>query len=452
MHPTRSRPKLVVSADGHGVVSHAGSRLLADLADATSLTSAFSGALRRPRPRGTGHDPGRVAMDLTVMLADGGEAIRDLAVLRNQRDVFGPVASTPTAWRVLAGIDTAALSTVRAARTQAREVAWLQAAETRDGIPPARAGGRQLPSLVLDIDAILVTCHSEKEQAAATYKRGFGYHPLLCFLDNTGEALAGLLRPGNAGANTAADHITLLEQALAQIPDAHRYGTPILVRADSAGGAKAFLTHLRALRQRGIRTTFSVGHAVTADFRRAIRALPEQLWHPALEQDGSLRAGAEVARRRPPVPADQERDDRAQHDQESPSPRLHESTRHPEEIVLGVDAHKDVHVAAVITCTGVMLGTRSFPTTREGCRQLLSWAQAFGRLQWAGVECTGSYGAALTCYLRDEGIAVTEVNQPDKALRRRRGKSDAIDAGAAAHAVLSGRATATAKSADKASA
>lgn len=237
MPTTRCRPKLVVSADGHGVVSHAGSRLLADLADSTTLTSAFSDALGQLRPRGTGHDPGRVAVDLAVMLADGGEAIRDLAVLRDQADVFGAVASTPTAWRVPAGIDTAALNALRAARATAREFAWLQAFETGRDIPPSHAGGRELPGLVLDIDATLVTCHSEKEQAAATYKRGFGYHPMLCFLDNTGEALAGLLRSGNAGANTAADHISVLDQALAQIPDAHRHGTEILIRADSAGKA-----------------------------------------------------------------------------------------------------------------------------------------------------------------------------------------------------------------------
>ncbi|MEV8328859.1 IS1380 family transposase [Kitasatospora sp. NPDC056731] len=295
MQTTRSRPKLVVSADGHGVVNHAGSRLLADLADATTLTSAFSDALHRLRPRGTGHDPGRVAVDLAVMLADGGEAIRDLAVLRDQAEVFGPVASTPTAWRVLAGIDTAALNALRAARARTREVAWLQADETGRAIPASHAGGRELPGLVLDIDATLVTCHSEKEQAAATYKRGFGYHPMLCFLDNTGEALAGLLRPGNAGANTAADHITVIDAALAQIPDAHRHGAPVLVRADSAGSAKAFLAHLRALRQRGIQTTFSVGHAVTEQVRKAIRVLPDKVWHPALEQDGTLRVGAEVA-------------------------------------------------------------------------------------------------------------------------------------------------------------
>jgi hypothetical protein len=146
------------------VVNHAGSRLLADLADATGLTGAFTDALRRLRPRGTGHDPGRSAVDLVVMLADGGEAIADLALLRDQPGVFGPVASTPTAWRLLAGLDSAALAAVRSARAVARETAWAQAAETRAGIPPSRAGGRDLPGLVLDIDATLVACHSEKSR------------------------------------------------------------------------------------------------------------------------------------------------------------------------------------------------------------------------------------------------------------------------------------------------
>jgi hypothetical protein len=289
------RPKVHVSADGSGVVGHAGARLLADLADATGLTAAYSAALRPLRPRGTGHDPGRVATDLAVMLADGGEAIADLAVLRDQAGVFGPVASTPTAWRLLADTDEAALASLRAARASAREVAWMQAAETGEGIPAARAGGRELPGLVLDLDATLVTCHSEKEQAAPTYKGGFGFHPLLCFLANTGEAVSGRLRPGNSGANTAADHITVFDQALAQIPDAHRHGTDILIRADSAGSAKAFLAHVRDVRKRGIRTFFSVGYAITEPVRRAVRAMPDRLWHPALNQDGTLREGAEIA-------------------------------------------------------------------------------------------------------------------------------------------------------------
>ncbi|HWU06984.1 MAG TPA: IS1380 family transposase [Streptomyces sp.] len=290
-----SRPKLHVTADGAGVVGHAGARLLADLADATGLTSSYSTALSPLRPRGTGHDPGRIAADLAVMLADGGEAIGDLAALRDQGEVFGPIASTPTAWRLLAAIDERVLDRLRSARAQGREVAWLQASETRCGIPAAKAGGRELPGLVLDIDATLITCHSEKEAAAPTYKGSFGFHPLLCFMANTGEAMAGRLRPGNAGANTAADHIAVLDDALAQIPDAHRHGTDILVRTDSAGSAKAFLTHVRELRTRGIRTFFSVGYAVTEPVRRAIRALPEQVWHPALDQDGTLRESAEVA-------------------------------------------------------------------------------------------------------------------------------------------------------------
>ncbi|MET7715617.1 IS1380 family transposase [Streptomyces sp. NPDC005407] len=290
-----SRPKLHVSADGAGVVGHAGARLLADLADATSLTAAFSTALRPLRPRATGHDPGRVATDLAVMLADGGEAIADLAVLRNQGEVFGPVASTPTAWRLLAETDESVLARLRSARAQAREVAWLQAAETGTGIPAAMAAGQELSGLVLDLDATLITCHSQKEEAAPTYKGGFGFHPLVCFLANTGEGMSGRLRPGNAGANTAADHITVLDQALTQIPDAQRHGVDILVRADSAGSAKAFLAHVRDLRTHGVHTFFSVGYAITEPVRRAVRALPRQVWHPALNQDGTLRAGAEVA-------------------------------------------------------------------------------------------------------------------------------------------------------------
>ncbi|MCX4515827.1 IS1380 family transposase [Streptomyces sp. NBC_01619] len=289
-----SRPKVYVSAGGAGVVGHAGSRLLGDLADATGLTGAFSAALGPLRPRGTGHDPGRITTDLAVMLADGGQSITDLATLRDQVEVFEPVASTATAWRLLADIDHAVLARLRTARAAARETAWLQAAETGEGIPAARAGGRELPGLVMDIDATLVTCHSEKEKAAATYKGGFGFHPILCFLANTGEALSGRLRPGNAGANTASDHIAIVDDALAQLPEAHRYGTEILIRADSAGSSKAFLAHLRQLRERGMNTFFSVGTAVTEDVRRAIRTVPDRLWHPALDQDGSLRSGAEV--------------------------------------------------------------------------------------------------------------------------------------------------------------
>ncbi|MFL6115224.1 MAG: IS1380 family transposase [Catenulispora sp.] len=295
MKTTTSRPRLSVTSDGRGVVSHVGARLLADLAEATGLAGAFGEALAGSRTRGGGHDPGQVAADLAVMLADGGEAISDLAVLRDQAELFGPVASPATAWRVLDRIDEAALSRLRAARAIAREVAWAQQAETRTAFPQAKAAGRVIPGLVVDIDATIVICHSEKEDATPTWKKTFGYHPILAFLDNTGEALAGVLRPGRAGSNTAADHITVLDQALAQIPDAHRHGVPLLVRTDTAGCTKAFLAHIRALREHAVDARFSVGAPIDAEVRDAISTLPASAWSSAIDADDEIREGAQVA-------------------------------------------------------------------------------------------------------------------------------------------------------------
>ncbi|GIM92992.1 IS1380 family transposase [Paractinoplanes toevensis] len=293
MKATATRPKIVVTGGGRGVVGHAGARLLADLADATGLTSAFSQALAGLRQRQGGHDPGRIAVDLAVMLADGGEAIADLAVLRDQSELFGPVASDPTAWRLLAGLDETALAALRAARAAAREIAWAQHAETRGDLPAPTVAGQDVPGLVLDVDASIVLCHSEKESATSTWKKTFGYHPLFCFLDNTGEALAGMLREGRAGSNTTIDHITVLDQALAQIPDAHRHGTPILLRSDSAGSSHGVLAHIRALRDRQhLDIRFSVGVAITEPVREAIRAATD--WIGAVDVDGDLREHAEI--------------------------------------------------------------------------------------------------------------------------------------------------------------
>jgi hypothetical protein len=289
---TGARPKISVSADGRGVVGHAGARLLVDLADATGLAAAFGEALAGSRQREGGHDPGRVAVDLAAMIADGGEAIADLAVLRDQADLFGAVASDPTAWRLLSGVDDAALARLRRARATAREVAWAQTAETRGGLPAVTAAGQPVGGLVLDMDASIVICHSEKEQATRTWKKTFGYHPLFCFLDNTREALSGLLREGRAGSNTTADHITVLDRALEQIPDAHRHGTDILIRSDSAGCTYGFLAHIRSLREQGVRTFFSVGVAITEPVRDAICAATG--WIPALDADGDLRDGAQI--------------------------------------------------------------------------------------------------------------------------------------------------------------
>ena len=171
MKATGARPKITVSADGRGVVGHAGARLRVDLAEATGLTDGFGDALASSRQRRSAHDPGQVAVDLAVMLADGGEAIADLAVLRDQTDLFGAVASDPTAWRVLSNMDDAALARIRAARAQAREGAWAQTMGTRGAVPVATAAGQPIPGLVLDLDASIVICHSEKESATRTCNR-----------------------------------------------------------------------------------------------------------------------------------------------------------------------------------------------------------------------------------------------------------------------------------------
>jgi hypothetical protein len=297
VHPTTTRPKITVTADGAGVVSHAGTRLLADLADTTTLTAELSDVLdgvRGSRPR---HDPGRVLVDLAVAIADGAETISDIAVLADQPALFGSVASDSTCWRLLDALDERRLSAVAGARARAREAAWAQRAETT-GAALGRsrvAGTTGLDALVIDLDAHVLVCHSEKEQTAPTFKHTFGYHPLLAFLDNTGEFLAASLRPGNAGSNTAADHVTVLDAALAQIPDRYRHGHPILIRADGAGCTKAFLAHIRSLRGSGVSCEFSVGWTITGREHTAIAALRTSDWTPAVDTDGEPRPVEEAA-------------------------------------------------------------------------------------------------------------------------------------------------------------
>lgn len=297
MQATTTRPKITVTADGAGVVSHAGSRLLADVAERTTLTSELSQALDQLRPARARHDPARVLIDLAIAVADGATTISEIAVLGEQRALFGAVASDSTCWRLLDRLDERTLGRVATARARAREVVWDQHAEHHDGraFPPARVAGRDLDVLVVDLDATIVVCHSEKEQAAPTFKRTFGYHPLLAFCDNTSEFLTGVLRRGDAGANTAADHITVLDQALAQIPDAHRHGRPVLIRADTAGCTKAFLAHVRSQQDKAMSCEFSVGWAITDRERAAISAIPKTVWADAVDADGSHRDGAGLA-------------------------------------------------------------------------------------------------------------------------------------------------------------
>jgi hypothetical protein len=276
--------------------------LLADLADRTTLTGHLSEVFAKRVAPQTAHDPGRVLVDLAVMIADGGECISDIATLGDQDRVFGPVASDSTCWRVLDGVDDVDLAAIEAARARAREVAWAQRAEaTGAALPTSLVCGQALlardgrPVLVIDEDATLVIAHSEKEQAAATFKHTFGFHPVLAFCDNTNEALTGLLRRGNAGSNTAADHIAVIDAALAQVPPEHRHGYPILFRFDGAGASKALLAHLRGLREQHVDAEFSVGWALGAREHAAIAALPETAWTAAIDVHGDPRESAAVA-------------------------------------------------------------------------------------------------------------------------------------------------------------
>jgi len=259
-------------------VSHAGAALVAEAADQLGLTQALSRALAGVRQRRSKHDPGRVVRDLAVMLADGGDCLADLRAVRDQQSLFGEVASDATAFRVIDAIagDPALLDAVRAARARAREHAW------NAGAKPAR--------IIVDIDATLITSHSDKDGAAGTFKRGFGFHPLLAYLDETREALAGVLRPGNAGANTAADHVEIVALVLEQLPRAVVETAQLVVRTDSAAATHELTDELRAAR-----INFLIGFDLTEPVRQAILTLPESAWRPAIGPDGDERQGASVA-------------------------------------------------------------------------------------------------------------------------------------------------------------
>jgi Transposase DDE domain group 1 len=266
-----------VTSDGAGLVSHAGTALVAQVADVVGLTAALSLRLAAVKQRRRGHDPGRVVRDLAVMLADGGECVSDLGAVREQDALFGAVASDSTAFRMVDRVasEPGLLDALRVAHAQARERFW-----ELHGVPER---------LTLDVDATLITAHSEKEKAAGNYKGGYGFHPLQVYLDETREALGGLLRPGNAGSNTADDHVAVLDRALEQIPAGHVAALEILVRADTAGATHGLIDYCRQARM-----CFSVGYELTGQVRAAIPQVPKDAWVRALDQDGSARKNGEV--------------------------------------------------------------------------------------------------------------------------------------------------------------
>lgn len=274
---------VTVAADGDDqTVNHVGAALLGECAQAVGLEDALGRALGPLRARRGRHDPGRTLLDLAVVIADGGRCVADLRVVREQGALFGAVASNATAWRTVTRAGRLGLlDQIRGARAAARQRAW------QAGAGPAGAGAG---ALVIDIDASLISTHTEKDGSAGTYKGGWGYHPLLAFLDDTREPLAAKLRPGNAAAHTAADHIAVLQLALEQIPEAEREARGVLVRCDSGGQTHA-LTQFCA--------DSNVAFAVTLNHYPAlaeqIAAVGERAWTPAVDDDGTPRPNGHVA-------------------------------------------------------------------------------------------------------------------------------------------------------------
>jgi hypothetical protein len=277
---------LVVDSGGESLVSSAGGVLLMQLRRLSGLDRALSKALAPWRVGRAVHDPGKMLADLAIAVALGGDCAADVAVVRAQPGLFGQVASDATVSRLIATLATdvdAAVAAIRSARADARARVWARQR------PVAGRAGSQV---IVDLDATLVTAHSEKECAAPTFKYGFGFHPMLAFCDHgeqgSGEPLAAMLRPGSAGSNNAADHIAVLDAALAQLPASER--TRVLVRTDTGGGVKEFLHHIT---DQGLH--YSVGFYGMPPVVEALSKVPRQAWRAALDGDGLPREGAQVA-------------------------------------------------------------------------------------------------------------------------------------------------------------
>lgn len=284
-------PKSRVDVAPVSAVGQAGGVLLTETVRVTGLDRALSEALEPWRKPLAVHDPGKILTDLAITLALGGDALTDIGVLRGEPGVYGRVASDPTASRLittLGGDADRVIAAISQARAAARAVAWRAAGKHA----PDAAASAAAP-LIIDLDATLITAHSDKEQAASTFKKGYGFHPLCAFLDHgaagTGEALVVKLRPGNAGSNTAADHIDVVKQALAQLPGG-RPGKKVLIRADGAGGTREFVTWLTKRR-----LAYSVGFTLPFMTPELYRLIPEEVWTPAYDADGQARDGADVA-------------------------------------------------------------------------------------------------------------------------------------------------------------
>lgn len=289
---TTSARSVVVEPGGSGVVAHVGLHALCSFADRLRLGAVLSSRIPIHAERSPLHDRGKVLVQTMAMLAGGGETCADIEHLRSEQSLFGFVPSDSTLWRCFHEITPVTRAGLKDAFGEVRAAVWRRSDATTGSAP-----------VVLDVDASLVEIHNEgKDGTGPNYKGGFGFHPLLLFADATGELLSSMLRPGNAGANTVADHLVVLEEAVTQLPGeiarGHHLGDdpelvfrPVVIRSDSAGCTEGFVNGCRA-RNIG----FSVVARSNAQIHSAIFDTLgfEECWAPALRQNGELREGAAV--------------------------------------------------------------------------------------------------------------------------------------------------------------
>ena len=284
---------VVVEAGGTQVVAHAGLHALGRFADRIGLGQSLSAAIPWAGERAPLHDRGVVLTHAMLMLAAGGEACSDIEFLVSQPRLFGAVASDSTLYRTIRAITPTVLADLSAQTAVTRAKVWRRMSATTG-----------TATVVLDIDASLVQIHSEnKAGTGPNYKGGFGFHPLFCFADATGEALSAMLRPGSAGANTLVDHFTVLDAAIAQLPveiaaghhlgdDATDVRRPVQVRTDSAGCSTRFATGCRSR---------NIGFAVVARSNASIHNGISRIqhdnkrWQPARRRNGDNAQRSHVA-------------------------------------------------------------------------------------------------------------------------------------------------------------
>lgn len=286
---------LVVTGDGQNLVSHTGTAAVRLLADRVGLTDSLVGALAQPRL--LVHDRGRVFGDLAVAIADGADTIDGIKVLGSQPELFGTVASTSTTWRMLDEVAAGGqpvLDRVASAIGRARELVWDQIVVRHGVLPPIRVADRQIRGMTgIRIDATLINVHTDKELAGKTFKKGFGFHPLLAYCDNTNESLAQMLRTGSAGSNDAEHHTDLVDAAVAAVPA--KYRRRLLVTVDGAGASGELVKHLDAMnREPGRQVWYTIGWSLTERERQAIGAVTSNDWVQAIDADGKPRTSRDA--------------------------------------------------------------------------------------------------------------------------------------------------------------